>query len=218
LGAAKYESGTVDRLRRAMQVDRELPLRYISKQEGVRHILHAAIRSVFYGEDPFAIHLLGQSADKVLGDLLKNAKIEDPVLSLLKLELRSEFFKFYRESYNFLKHADQDSGDKLGVHNITASNDILIYLCILRYGMLFGSYTYHMRVFWLFVGQFYPGTADLDQFSDTKNLIEMISPLTRGDLLTQMWSHFQRNPTLREELQEDLQDVARANASQRKSP
>jgi hypothetical protein len=97
-----------------VQNDREPPLRYISKEEGVRHILHAAIRSVFYGEDPFAIHLLGQSAEKVLLDCLKNAKIEDPLLSLLKPELRSEFFKFYREPYNFLKHADRDSGDKLG--------------------------------------------------------------------------------------------------------
>jgi hypothetical protein len=54
--------------------DREPPLRrYIGKREGVRHVLHAAIRSVFYGEDPFAIHLLGQSAEKVLLDLLENA-------------------------------------------------------------------------------------------------------------------------------------------------
>jgi hypothetical protein len=200
----------------AMQNDREPPLRYISKQEGVRHILHAAIRSVFCGEDPFAVHLLGQSAEKVLGDLLKNAKMEDPVLALLKPELRSEFFTFYREPYNFLKHADRDSGDKLGVHNIAASNDMLLYLCILRYGMLFGPYTYHMKVFWLFVGQFYPGTADLNQFPDMKNLTEMISSLTRGELLTQMWSHFQRNRTVQQELQEDLQDVARANASRRK--
>jgi hypothetical protein len=192
------------------------PLRYIGKKEGVRHVLHAAIRSVFYGEDPFAIHLLGQSAEKVLLDLFKNAKIEDPLLSLLKPELQSEFFKFYREPYNFLKHADRDSGDKLGVHNIAASNDMLLYLCILRYGMLFGPYTYHMKVFWLFVGQFYPGTADLNQFPDMKNLTEMISSLTRGELLTQMWSHFQRNRTVQQELQEDLQDVARANASRRK--
>jgi hypothetical protein len=65
-----------------MQDDREPPLRYISKREGVRHVLHAAIRCVFYGEDPFAIHLLGQSAEKVLLDLLKNAKIEDPLFGL----------------------------------------------------------------------------------------------------------------------------------------
>ena len=132
-----------------MQDDREPPLRYISKREGVRHVLHAAIRSVFYGEDPFAIHLLGQSAEKVLLDLLKHANIEDPMLSMLSLlkpELRSEFFRFYREPYNFLKHADRDSGDKLGVHNIAASNDMLVYLCIVRYRMLFGSDTQHMRV------------------------------------------------------------------------
>jgi hypothetical protein len=199
-----------------MQDDREPPLRYISKREGVRHVLHAAIRSVFYGEDPFAIHLLGQSAEKVLLDLLKDAKIEDPLLSLLNSELRSEFFKFYREPYNFLKHADRDSGDKLGVHNIAASNDMLLYLCIVRYRMLFGSDTQHMRVFSLFVGSFYPGTLDLNCLPDMKKQIEAISSsLTRGELLTQMWSHFKRGPTLRQEMQEDLEDVVRANASRR---
>jgi hypothetical protein len=151
----------------APDLDREPPRRYISKREGVRHILHAAIRSVFFGEDPFAIHLLGQSADKVLLDLLKNAKIKDPVLSLLTPDLQSTFFKFYREPYNFLKHADRDSGDKLGVHNIVASNDILLFLCIHRYSALFGSWTQHMRIFWMFVGLFYPRTMDLDQLPTT---------------------------------------------------
>jgi hypothetical protein len=118
------------------------PLRYIGKKEGVRHVLHAAIRSVFYGEDPFAIHLLGQSAEKVLLDLLKNAKIEDPIFSLIKPEMRSEFFKYYREPYNFLKHADEDSDGKLRVHNIVASNDLLLYCCILRYGCCSGRVPY----------------------------------------------------------------------------
>src|SRR5262245_3458427 len=99
-----------------MTTDREPPRRYISKKEGVRHILHAAIRSVFHGEDPFAIHLLGQSAEKVLMDLLANAKRQDPYFSLLKPDMRAEFFEAYREPYNFLKHADRDSDGKLGVY------------------------------------------------------------------------------------------------------
>ena len=36
--------------------------------------LHAAIRSVLNEEDPFAIHLLCQSAEKVLIDLLYSSR------------------------------------------------------------------------------------------------------------------------------------------------
>jgi hypothetical protein len=195
--------------------DREPPLRYIGKREGVGHVLHAAIRSVFYGEDPFAIHLLGQSAEKVLLDLLENAKIEDPFFSQLKPEMRSEFFEFYREPYNFLKHADRDSDGKLGVRNIVASNDILLLCCIFRYGVLFGSPTQHMRVFSMFFGLFYPGTVDLNLPDDMKKRVDAIGSPTRGGLLTQIWSDWQRDPTLQRERQEDLNDVASANASRR---
>jgi hypothetical protein len=184
--------------------DREPPLRrYIGKREGVRHVLHAAIRSVFYGEDPFAIHLLGQSAEKVLLDLLENAKIEDPFFSLLKPEMRSEFFEFYREPYNFLKHADRDSDGKLGVRNIVASNDLLLYCCILRYGVLFGSHTQHMRVFLMFVQSFYPRIVELNILPPMKKLVETMGSLTRGERLTQIWSYCQRDPTLQQERQED---------------
>lgn len=44
------------------------------KQEAVKHLLHAAIRLLGAREDPFAIHLLIQSADKLLIDLAKHAK------------------------------------------------------------------------------------------------------------------------------------------------
>jgi hypothetical protein len=192
------------------------PLRYIGKKEGVRHVLHAAIRSVFYGEDPFAIHLLGQSAEKVLLDLLKNAKIEDPIFSLIKPEMRSEFFEYYREPYNFLKHADEDSDGKLRVHNIVASNDLLLYCCILRYGVLFGSGTLHMRVFAQFVGSFYPKIAEVD-WPNMKRLVETIGSLTRGEQLGHIWSVWQKNPDLQQERQEDLNDVANANTSRREA-
>jgi hypothetical protein len=198
----------------APDLDSEPPLRYISKREGVRHILHAAIRSVFYGEDPFAFHLLGQSADKVLLDLLANAKIKDPIFSLLKPEKRSEFFEAYREPYNFLKHADRDSDGKLGVRNIVAANDLLLFCCILRYDVLFGSHTQHMRVFSVFVGSFYPGIVDED-LPIMKMLLEAGGWFTRGELLAHTWSIWQRDPTLQQEWQDDVNDVANANASRR---
>jgi len=79
------------------------PRRYINKREGVRHVLHAAIRALLSGEDPFAIHLLGQSAEKVLIDLLENGGVKDPLFSLLKPDMRSIFFDIYRRILQFSK-------------------------------------------------------------------------------------------------------------------
>jgi len=45
------------------------PRRYLDKEEAVRHLIHCAIRMVMREEDPFAIHLLVQSADKMLGGI-----------------------------------------------------------------------------------------------------------------------------------------------------
>jgi hypothetical protein len=118
-------------------------------------------------------------------------------------------------AYNFLKHADRDSDGKLGVRDIVASNDLLLYCCILRYGVLFGSRTQHMHVFSMFVQSFYPGIVELDRLPPMKKLVEAIGSLTRGEQLTQIWSFVQPDPTLQQERQEDLNDVANANASRR---
>ena len=170
-------------------------------------------RAVLSGEDPFAIHLLGQSAEKVLIDLLENEGVEDPLFSLLKPDMRSEFFNIYRESYNFLKHADRDSDGKLGVRNIVGSNDLLLFTCILRYGVLFGPYTQHMSIFLRFAGLLYPGIVDWDEL--LKNLLKEATrgPLTRGELITSMRFAMLQNPDCQREVQQDLDDVIIANST-----
>jgi hypothetical protein len=65
--------------------DREDPNRFITKLEGVRHVLHGAIRCQLAGEDPFAIHILAQSAEKVLVDVLAAQCIPDPFYSMIRL-------------------------------------------------------------------------------------------------------------------------------------
>ncbi|MFZ3354446.1 MAG: hypothetical protein WA268_26660 [Xanthobacteraceae bacterium] len=71
----------------AIGVPREAPLLYIpvkvsplakkavatklNKQEAIRRLVHAAIRMLAAEEDPFAVHLLIQSADKTLIDVAK---------------------------------------------------------------------------------------------------------------------------------------------------
>jgi hypothetical protein len=77
--------------------DRDEPKRYITKIEGVRHVLHSAIRCQLGGENPFAIHILAQSVERVLVDILKAENIPDPFYSLIKPERKAEFFAAYRE-------------------------------------------------------------------------------------------------------------------------
>ena len=53
-----------------------LPKRTLTKKQAIRHLIHAAVRMIAAGEDPFAIHLLTHSADKLLIDLAKKAWAE----------------------------------------------------------------------------------------------------------------------------------------------
>ena len=48
---------------------RAAPRRTIRKEEAIRHLIHAAIRSFAAAEDPFAISMLIHSADKILIDM-----------------------------------------------------------------------------------------------------------------------------------------------------
>jgi hypothetical protein len=45
--------------------------RTLSKKDAVRHLLHTSIRMVMMQEDAYGIHVLVQSADKLLIDLSK---------------------------------------------------------------------------------------------------------------------------------------------------
>ena len=47
------------------------PRRTLDKREALRHLIHTAIRLIAEMGDPFAVHLLVHSADKILIDLAK---------------------------------------------------------------------------------------------------------------------------------------------------
>ena len=112
--------------------ERHEPNRVITKLEGVRHVAHSAIRCQLEGEDPFAIHILAQSAEKVVIDLLKANGIPDPFHSLIIPARRAEFFESYREPVNFLKHADKDHDGPLPVYDIVRQSDLALLGTIVR--------------------------------------------------------------------------------------
>jgi hypothetical protein len=56
-----------------MLLPRNQPRRALTKKQALRHLIHAAVRMISSGEDPFATHILIQSADKLLIDLAKRS-------------------------------------------------------------------------------------------------------------------------------------------------
>jgi hypothetical protein len=131
--------------------EREDPRRLLDRPEAVRRLIHAAVRMFAISEDPFAVHLLVQSADKLLIDIAKGRGVTlvfDWEI-FIKDEHQSEFFAMYRETYNFFKHADRGP-DTLPVYDIAAMNAAQLTIAVENYAAIFGRITSHMAVFRIF--------------------------------------------------------------------
>jgi hypothetical protein len=75
-----------------VSLPRKPPKRTITKRQAIRHLIHCAGRMLAAREDPFAIHLLIQSADKLLIDIAKKEKRSQVFTwdEMLKPEYRKE--------------------------------------------------------------------------------------------------------------------------------
>ncbi|MET4233355.1 hypothetical protein ABIA85_006648 [Bradyrhizobium sp. LA6.10] len=138
---------------------RGLPRRRLTKQQAVRHLIHAAVRMVLAGEDPFAAHLLIQSADKLLIDLAAHSRPKQLAMDwakLIKPEYKDALIKVFRETYNFLKHADRDHDETLHVGDIATSNLLQLAACIANYRAIFDEITDHMKVGFALAGLVFP--------------------------------------------------------------
>jgi hypothetical protein len=120
---------------------RDAPRRWLTKQQAIRHLIHAAVRLIVAGEDPFATHLLIQSADKLLIDLAKHSATGKLALDwtpLMKPEYKDALLKVHRETFNFLKHADRDHDQTLHsvtLHYRTSCNWASVSIIFLAYRM-----------------------------------------------------------------------------------
>lgn len=199
----------------AAVAERPEPKRWLSKAEGVRHLIHTAIRPVISEEDPFAVNLLAQSSEKVLLDLIKHAKMEDPFSfeHLLRPEYKKEFFAIYREPYNFLKHADKDHDGKLPVYSIVRANDVLLLGCIVRFSKLYSKLTTHMSQLFSYIVICYPQLVDFDQASQVKMPTESLQAmrrLQRSELLETFRTSLTSSAGYHRERALDLVDVVEA--------
>jgi hypothetical protein len=117
----------------------ETPRRQLSKQDATRHLIHAAIRLFINGDDPFIIHMLIQSADKILIDVAKKSgkKLVHDWETFILPEKKNVFLTKYRETYNFFKHSDHDFGKDLPITDIVKFNLITLFVAVQNY---FGLY------------------------------------------------------------------------------
>jgi hypothetical protein len=196
---------------------RRQPDFYIDKKQGLRHLLHAAIRLTLEGEDPFAITVLGQAADKVLLDLLKHAKIDDPASFADRIvpEHRRQFFEIYREAFNFLKHADNDPQSTLPVHNIVHSNELLIFINVVRYQRLYSEITRHMQCFIGLIGVLHPTLikwGDEARGVQLKEQRKLFSHMTRRDAIRLIREQTFADPVFIGERTDDLESVGKSHS------
>ncbi len=129
--------------------ERGSPKRRLTKKQALRHLIHAAVRMIAAGEDPFATHLLIQSADKLLFDLAKRSaskKLAMDWTRFMKPEYKDALIEVHRETFNFFKHADRDHDQTLHVGDIAMSNVLQLGVCICNFSSIFDELTDHMRL------------------------------------------------------------------------
>jgi len=193
--------------------ERDPPDREIDKLQAIRHLLHSSIRLLFWEEDPFALHLICQSCDKLIIDCMEVDGIDSPVdfASRIKSEYLKAFYRIHRETYNYLKHAKEDRHAKLGVRNIVRSNEISIFLNVARFNLLVNPFwTAHVRYFLGYTNVVMPNF-----FKDKRmNQVHLenqkaFDAISRSEALALMRTAILADQEFLAEKQEDLADVLR---------
>jgi hypothetical protein len=187
------------------------PLRTLDKYEALRHLIHTAIRLIARMEDPFAVHLLIHSADKILIDLAKQNGRELRIdwELYIKDEYRDEFFKRYRETYNYFKHADRDFATDLPVRDIAMTNVMNLFITVVNYEHTFGERTHHMALFHSFILALRPQIivpTDIRGVELLKGARDMQS-MTPADFFRTFEEHPEALPSFWPETAKDVEDL-----------
>ena len=187
------------------------PRRTLGKREALRHLIHTAIRLIARMEDPFAVHLLVHSADKILIDLANQNGHELRVdwQLYIKDEYHDAFFKRYRETYNYFKHADRDFATDLSVRNIAMTNVMNLFITVVNYRHMFGECTHHMALFQIFIFALMPEIivpTDIRGVELLKGLRDMQS-MTPADFFQTFEEHPDALPNFYPEVAKDVEDL-----------
>jgi hypothetical protein len=195
-----------------IKLSRQPPKRTLTKRNAVRHLIHSAVRLICAEEDPFAVHLLVQSADKLLIDLAKKTKRKLPFKwgEFVKPEYEAAIIATIRETSNFFKHADKDHDKALPVVDIAQMNILQLGICVVNFGALFGEWTDHMRLGLFIARVFHPdGFVRPNERERFDAMFTRVRNMTFAEFLSGWWSEPLLKltlPNLNREKAEDLQD------------
>jgi hypothetical protein len=202
---ARLATATID------DADLPEPRRTFDKREALRHLIHAAIRLVTKMEDPFAVHLLVHSADKILIDLAKQNSQELRIGWELHIkdEYHGEFFKRYRETYNYFKHAHRDFETDLPVRDIAMTNVTNLFITVVNYQHMFGECTHHILLFLIFMVVLMPKIIvpnDVIGIELLKGARDM-QGMTPAEFFKTLEEHAEALPNFYPEASKDIDDI-----------
>jgi hypothetical protein len=187
------------------------PRRTLDKQEATRHLIHTAIRLIAKMEDPFAVHVLVHSADKLVIDVAKSRgrKLRVDWEEYIKPEYHKHFFARNRAAYNYFKHADKDFDEDLPVSNIMMLNVITLFICIVNYTELFGEMTNHMTLLSAFAAALFPEIiqpATMEGIELLKNL-RVLQGMTPAEFFATFEEKLEALPRYAGEVSKDMEDI-----------
>jgi hypothetical protein len=187
------------------------PRRTLDKQEAIRHLIHTAVRLIAKREDPFAVHVLVHSADKLLIDMAKQRGQELRVdwEKYIKPQYHKDFFIRYRAIYNYFKHADKDFDDDLPIRDVMKLNVMTLFTSVGNYYTLFKEITNHMTLLLMFVMALFPEVIPPEQIEGAI-LLQGISSV-EGMTPHEFFEAFENNlgvfPKFIGEVSKDLEDI-----------
>jgi hypothetical protein len=128
---------------------------HTTKPDAVRRQLEAAIRMLFSGEDPLAVHTVAAAAFRIVRDLAEKSgksSFHESVKQMIRPGKENKFWGMLNKSVNFLKHADSDPTEMLELEE--ELNDDFIGIACLYYESLGNKLTPIMVAYmgwWIFL-------------------------------------------------------------------
>lgn len=199
--------------RGSIRNERGPPDREIDKLQAIRHLLHASIRMLFADEDPFALHLVCHSCDKLITDCIKadNLNAGSFIDHVVRPEYRKEFYVIYREVYNYLKHANTDRNSNLGVRQIVQINELSILFNIKNINEIMTFNTAHTRYYFGYAMVMFKPLFDANGLKEIFKYagadFHVGDSFTREEILSIMRNTAMRDATYLVEKREDLVDI-----------
>lgn len=120
----------------------------VTKIEAAQRQTDAAIRMLFNGEDPVAVHTVAAAAGRILKDIAeqRGSAALDLFNARIREDKRKEFWGLTNRAANFFKHADKDPEEILEDVPEEA-NDVFLFINCLLYQDLGHQLTSEMFAF-----------------------------------------------------------------------